>query len=474
MNRLCLIAALLLLLQPAPARSADLPAVVHYKLDVRFQLKQRRVDATAELTIRNATARSFSRLPFLVYRLLAVERVAGRDGRALTFNQDVVQLTDEPTLQANAVIVELPSPLAPNDSTTVVLRYGGFVFGYPEVMAYVRDRIDEEYSLLRPDAYAYPLLAEPTFASTLAANDTKFTYDLLATVPEGYRVACGGEPVEARAGADSSTFVFRSKVPTWRIDVAVARFSILDRPADRLTVYHQPADSAGARRVLVAAKDAVALFGELFGRPEQYSGYTIIEIPDGWGSQAGEYYLLQSAAAFQDSSRIPEVYHEVGHSWNATPAAGVQRCRYFDEAFASYFEALAIRAFQGDSAFGEEMERARDLFARWAAYDRQVFETPISGYGAKELGRHSYTKGAWSLYVLDRLVGEETFRRIIRTMLTEFSGRAIDFEEFRKLCERVAGRDLSGLFREWIHGTESSRLLVDKVPVADIVRRYEF
>ena len=184
----------------------------------------------------------------------------------------------------------------------------------------------------------------------------------------------------------------------------------------------------------------------MFGRPKSYQGYSIIEIPDGWGSQASDYYFLQTAAAFKDSSRIHEVYHEIGHSWNATASGDAQRCRYFDEAFASFFEALAIRSFQGQSAFEDDMGKSRDIFARRAQDDRQVFDTPIAGYGAKELGRNSYTKGAWSLYVLHRLVGARIFSSIVRTMLTEFDSRTIDFITFQELCERVAQRDLDRCF----------------------------
>jgi hypothetical protein len=463
----------LLLLQPGAALASGFPVVTHYRLDLKFHLTQQRVSVIASLSVKNTTEKSIARLPFLLYRLLTVEQVADRNGLPLTFTQDVVPMTDEPSLQVNAVVVNLPSPLRPHDSTEVTLRYNGFVFGYPEVMAYVKDRIDEKYSLLRPDAYAYPLLAEPTFSSSLAAMDTKFTYDVRAGAPAGYRVACGGEFVENRNTADTTTFVFRSRIPTWRIDVAVARFSVLALPDDSLIVYHLPSDSAGARQVLASASGVVRLYTDLFGKPRSYRGYTIIEIPDGWGSQASDYYFLQTAAAFQDSSRVPEVYHEVGHSWNAAASPEVQRCRYFDEAFASYFEALAIRAFRGEAAFEEDMEHARGTFARWAERDRQAFETPIAGYGVKELGRHSYTKGAWSLYVLHRLVGETDFRFIIRNMLTQFAGRTINFGEFQELCEHVSQHDLSRFFREWIYGAESSRLLVDKVPIQVIVRRYE-
>lgn len=472
MKRLFLLSTLLCFFQTMSSMASNLPAVTHYKLDVRFALKEQRVSVVAALSITNTTNKSYTKLPLLLYRLLTVEKVRTRAGAPFAFKQDIVQLTDEPSLQAKEVAVDLQSPLHPNDSVTIVLTYTGFIFGYPEVMAYVRDRIDEDYSLLRPDAFAYPVLAEATYASYLAANDTKFTYEVSATVPKEYHVACGGELVDSRIGPDSSMFLFRSKISTWRIDVAVAKFAVLSSPADQLVVYHLPEDSAGAQRVLNASRNVIKFYGGMFGMPESYKGYSVIEIPDGWGSQAGDYYFLQAGAAFKDSSRISEVYHEIGHSWNAAGSTEVQRCRYFDEAFASFFEALAIRSFRGEAAFEDDMGKSRDLFVRWAEYDPKVSDTPIALYGEKELGRHSYTKGAWSLYVLYRLVGENSFASIIRNMVTEFAGRRIDFRQFQKLCERVAKRNLDKFFQEWIYGIESSKLLVDKVSLADIVRRY--
>lgn len=464
--------ALTLLSQMSPAAPLDLPAVTYYNLDIHFRLKEQRLAATATMTVTNASTMSRSSLPFLLYRLLTVERVKGPTGTHFPFRQNVVQLTDEPSLQANAVVVELPSALRPGDSVTIHMQYGGFMFGYPEVMAYVRDQVDENYSLFRPDAFAYPILTEPTFAGALAAADTKFTYDVRATLPHGYIAACGGRLDSTTSTAESATFLFRSKIPTWRIDVAVAKFSILRRPDDQLAVYHLPADGAGALRVLNATADAVKFYGNCFGRPPGFKGFTIIEIPEGWGSQASDYYFLQTAAAFRDSSGIPEVYHEVGHSWNAIPAPGVRRCRYFDEAFASYFEALAIREFRGEKAFTDRMERSRSSFAQRGSSDRDVVETPIAGYGAKELGSLSYTKGAWSLYVLHRVVGEQKFQQIIHTMLTRPPGETIDFHGFQKTAEVASGRNLSRFFQEWIFGTESSNLLINKVPIERIANRY--
>jgi hypothetical protein len=469
---LYLLASLFGVLRPVSAETPILPVISHYDLNIQFRLSEQRINVVAVLTVKNVSSVVQSRLPFLLYRLLTVEQVNDVNGSPFSYAQNVVQLRDEPTLQATALTVDLPTPLLPNDSLTIAVRYGGFIYGYPEVMAYVRDRVDETYSLLRPDAFAYPLLTDPSIAGVIAAYQTKFTYTVRATVPKSYRAACGGELTNILFRADSSTFTFRSKIPTWRIDVAVAMFAVLKSSHDDLMIYHLPQDSAGARRVLREAQRVIKFYTDAFGKPSDYRGYTIIEIPDAWGSQASDYYFLQSAAAFVDSSSIPEVYHEIGHTWNVAASPEIQRCRYFDEAFASFFAALAIREFQGENAFKREMGRSRNRFVRAGRRDSLTIDTPIVEYGEKELGQNSYTKGAWSLWVLYRIVGEKTFESIIRKMMTEYARSAINFEEFQLLCERVSGKKLDKFFREWIYGTVSSRLMLRNSPIEEIAARY--
>lgn len=457
----------------AHAVETDLPKVTHYGLKVQFLLKEQRVHVDAALTIRNVTQSSSQEIPFLLYRLLSVQHITDGLGNPLPFEQNVVQLSDEPSWQVRSVVVKLPKALLPNDSLNIIISYEGFIYGYPEIMAYVRDKIDETYSLFRQDAIAYPVVAQASFNSYRTTFGTKFIYDILATVPKGYTAVCGGELINSYShSSDSTCFIYHSKVPTDRIDMAVAKFSVLADTENKLFVYHLPEDSSGAKRVLEASKKAINLYSGMFDRPKHYKGYTIIEIPNGWGSQIGDFYFLQTAAAFKDSSRLAEVYHEIGHSWNATTSASIKRCRYFDEAFASYFESLAIRSFEGEQRFKEYMESFRTHFVKRTTSNPKNLETPIAEYGSKELGQNSYTKGTWSLYVLNQIVGDKVFAEIIRSMLTEFQNKPIDFTEFQKLCERVSKKSLKKYFDEWIYGTESSKLLVDGVTITDIAKRY--
>lgn len=453
--------------------SSELPSVPHYSLQLQFFPKEERFEAQVQMLIENNTEKSYPEIPFLLYRLLDVHQISDEKGSPLDFTQTIVKFTDEKTLQVNSITIKLPDPLLPKTSRKITMTYGGSVYGYPEVMAYVRDRIDEQFSLIRPDPFSYPMLSLPSWESLSQAYRSKFSYDIEAKVPAGYSVACGGILEKIIDQKDSVTYVYSSKRPTWRIDLAVAKFKILKDGSHQLFIYCLPEDEQGGVYVLNAMQRVIEFYTKFFGEVKNYQGYTAIEIPDGWGSQAGDGYLLQAAATFKDTQRISEVYHEIAHTWNAKAKPEVQRCRFFDEAFASYFEALAIREFRGAEAFNEDLNQSREIFIRGAKKDRKNYEIPIAEYGKYEIGRNSYTKGAWALYLLHQVVGEKDFRKIIRTFLSEFAEKPADFHDFQKLAEKVSQKNLDKFFQEWIFGSESSRLLEENVSVIEMVERYQ-
>jgi len=452
-----------------------LPTVTHYDLNFVVDPSGGSLKAEARMTVQNGTAESFSEIPFLMYRLLEARNVTDGDGTRIPFDQDVVRFADIRTLQVNVVRLHLAKPLGPGASRDLAISYEGSILGYPEVMAYVKDRISDDYSLLRPDSLAYPMLANPERASWFESYgiEAPFTYQVSATVPNPFKVACGGSLLEVAKLGERSKYTFRSKVPTWRIDVAIAKFTELLDETSGIKVFVLPQDEGRAGEVLKAAGRAFSLFSNFYGSLEENKGYTVIEIPEGWGSQASDFYLLQSAAAFKDAENLGELYHEIGHSWNAMAKPAVQRSRWFDEAFASYFSAVAIREFEGKDAFERVMQTARIRFRERVSRDKRNFATPITDYARTELGTNSYTKGAWSLYVLNELIGEEDFRKVVRVFINEFRNNPAGFDEFRRIAESVSQKDLNLYFSEWFTGTESSRLLVEEGSLKEIVARYQ-
>ena len=137
----------------------------------------------------------------------------------------------------------------------------------------------------------------------------EYDYTARITVPASHTVANGGALVERREAGVTVTYVYRSLKPSWRMDFAVARFTTL-RDGD-LAVHHLPDDSAGARRILGAMSRTLKLYTRWFGPLRGSAAFAVIEIPDGWGSQADVTSILQSAAAFRDPRREYELYHEI-------------------------------------------------------------------------------------------------------------------------------------------------------------------
>lgn len=454
------------------ATSEDLAKVTRYELRVHINPAEEHLTASVKITLSNPTDEPQREIPFLLYRLLVVDAAQDEKGVALAFRQAVASMSDEKNWQVNLVTLTLREPLPPGGTTRIALKYSGAIFGYREVMGYVLDHIGEDYTLLRPDALAYPMLAGPSSQSLFAAYDTLFTYELEITVPTGMIVACGGLPIEVSAGEGMETFRFANRVPTWRMDIAAAKFKVLRNDAASLVVYTLPEDEAGAGNLLKEMQRVTEFYTRRFGSVRRATGYTVIEVPEGWGSQASDFYILQEAGAFKDTKRTHELYHEIGHSWNMKAKPEVRRTRWFDEAFACYFEAIALREFAGQKAFDDRMAGYRERFRSEAKKNSRNATTPIAEYGKEELGDNSYTKGPWSLYVLNQIVGDEPFNRIIRTAMAEFCERAAGFSDFQGVAESVSKRDLSRFFKEWIFGAESSALLVSDASIQVIVERY--
>jgi len=223
---------------------------------------------------------------------------------------------------------------------------------------------------------AYPIVAQASTPGWISAQREPFTYRIRTTVPNSWIVACGDSHRSKTVSGEQTIFECDSDVPREHIEVAAAKFRVIEDAGAGLRIYALPQDAQAAQRVLGDLKRARIFFGNYFRRPAT-GGYTVIEIPEGWGSQASAGYCIQTPDAFRDPAEIAQLYHELAHSWNAEAQGKIQRARYFDEAFASYFAALAIRQFSGADAFASEMERLRLRFISLAKRDKRYITVVV-------------------------------------------------------------------------------------------------
>lgn len=419
----------------------------HYQLECELDFGTEVLRGTSRIDLRNPSSESVREASLLLYRLLRVKAVHDGQGQALPFRQATVAFDDFQKLQVNHVTVDLATPLAPGARITIAVQFEGHLLGYAETgMLYVKDRIDPTFTILRPDAYAYPQPGYPSWAVNRSAPEWSFTYVARITVPQGLSVANGGRLESREPRGNTLTFQFSSLRPSGRMDFAIAPYAALTSGPVR--VFHFPGDEVGAAGVARAAEQALDLYARWFGPRRESVPITIIEIPDGWGSQADVTTIIQSAAAFKDPERYREVYHELSHLWDV-PSIDRPSPRW-NEGLASFLEHLVTQELSGSPVVDA---RANRLLAwlRTSVQEHPDWQTvPFVDYGRARLTDLSYSVGALYFDLVYRLVGPEAFRRIIGGFSARFGANGAGLKDLVEWERASSPVDLSELNQDWI------------------------
>lgn len=445
---------------------SKLPRVSFYSLEFTIDPEKGVFSSKGEITFINETDEKFVKIPFLLYHDLKIKTIKDTKGNELIYKQEIVPVQDEEKYKVNYIVVKLPKALVKDNSYTIYIEYSGSLNGYTEIMQYVKDSININFSILREDCFAYPILAYPDGEHHKIIIYDKFNYKLDIIVPNKYTVGCGGVLQNIKDEENKKKFTYISKFSTWRFDITISEYDLFDDSEMNLKIFAFAKDkSFSETKLKEEIKRAYNYFTSIFGDYPDGSYYTIIEIPEGYGSQSADNYIMMEEHAFNDNSRLTHLYHEIGHAWNSNAKPSIQRTRFFDEAFACYFEALAIREFYGDEAYKNRMELYKKSFIKYVERDKINYSTPISNYGKFDIGYNSYSKGPWVLYTLHKIVGDQNFFIIIKEFLNRFKNKNVDFKDFQLLSEEISNINLDKFFNEWIYGIESSKCLCEKTNI---------
>lgn len=424
--------------------------------------------ANCGIKLENKGGEPVGKVTFLLNRGLTVNLVKCM-GRHANFTQQLICLEDLRDLEVNFIEITFDEPLNLGDFVRLAINYEGSILDYQHVFEYVRDSITEVFTLIRPDAYSYPVIGTLQFRDSIPLIvSQQFDYKLKIRVPRGYVVASFGKLVNEIGFDDKVLYIYESKLPSYRIDFAVAKFKkISDRQSD-LHVFVFEEDYKYAVRILDELKKTLKFYSDWFGSPLKWAGFTIIEIPSHWGGQANLTGILLSDEVFRNPSRISKLYHELAHLW-CVKSREKYVSRFFDEGLASYLQLLAERSFLGEEYFNKQLERFREKFMELAKRNPRLFEVSISKYGEYMLTDASYYIGAFIFYVLHRLIGDERFKMLIRALIEKYGEDGVIMDDFKKLIVAICGEKFGSFIDEWIYGNEPAKLLKSSKSFNDVI-----
>lgn len=439
------------------------------ELEVRVDYERAALTGRAVLHLSNVSAHAVSEVPLLLNRLMTVSSVEGLDGVALPFQQDVVVFQDDSMRQVNAAVVRLGGAVTPGDSVAVVVRYGGRLVGYTETGSlYIRDHIDHAFTILREDAYAFPTLGVPSWSAIRAMAREPFAFSLEVAVPADLVVATGGQGLGTRSRDSTTTWTYRSEAPVPFLNIAIAPYRTLDEGGVR--IFYLPEDSAGAGEVQRAVRGAVAQYTEWFGSLRQDIRLTVIEIPEGWGSQASlSAGIIETVDAFRDRAQRYQLYHELSHLWNA-PDRDRPSPRW-NEGLASFLQWRMAAQLDGWSGWDAWRARTEASLKARCAPRTPCATVPFALYGRDGLTGASYPVGSLMFYLLYQALGREAFDRTYRQFFQRFRDQGAttsDLVAAFKAASPVGERIVS----EWLLTTRWNERLASGQSVRDMLDEY--
>jgi hypothetical protein len=420
------------------------------ELDLTLNYSTQALGGRATLRLQNRSRVPVSRIPVLLGRLMLVSRVSSTAGDAIPFVQRVARFEDDSARQVDAIEVRPRHPIAPGDSVTLIIQYGGILVGYTETGSlYIRDRIAPDFTILRTDAFAFPSLGSLSAEANRAIPDDPFAFAVSITVPDGEVVATGGI-AEAPVHRDSLvTWRYHSVAPVPFLNVTIAPYQVIDRGTAR--IFHFSPDSAGAEQVGAAVTRALTRYADWFGPLAAPPALTIMEIPEGWGSQASlTGGIIQTADAFADRAELRQVYHELSHLWNVPDLE--RPSPRWNEGLASFLQWRMAEELDGGTTVDSQVERtARRLLARCVA-GAPCASLPMSDYGRGAATDLSYPVGMLLFDLLYQVMGPARFDRAYAAFYRQHRTSGATAADLASAFGELDPRSRR-LFSDWMNST---------------------
>ena len=427
----------------APSREID---ILHVALDVTPDFKKRTVSGKATLTFKPIAK------PFQELRLNAVDL----NVQSVTATEKIQaqQVTDK------EVVVTFAQAIPPDKEASVTIAYEaepkqGLYFRTPE-MGY---KEGDTHLFTQGEAiearHWYPCFDSP---------NEKFTSEITCRVPEGMTVLSNGKLIseEKDAGTGLVAVRWRQDKPhvTYLMSLLAGYFKkIEDQYKDiPLAFYTPPSEINEATNSFQGTKDMMAFFEQEIGVPYPWAKYSQVCVNDfvAVGMENTSITTLTDYTLFTTNTeniRTSQglVAHELAHQL----FGDLVTCKdwshiWLNEGFATYYAHLYDGHIDGRDDFLYGMYNSARGFL-----DMQNETKPIvyRKYDApmEQFSYLAYPKGGWVLHMLRSQLGDDLYRRCIKTYLERHQYDTVVTEDLNAVIEELSGRSFDQFFDQWVY-----------------------
>jgi len=411
--------------------------VSRYELDLEYKVNINRLSGTATITA--ATLASLKTFTLDLSDAMAVSKVSVNGRRPQSFHRSHGKLS-----------ITLQTALPAGAAMSVTVRYAGT----PRPIRTVWGEVGFEELTNGALVAGQPNGA----ASWFPCDDhpsSKASYRIVISTENPYRAVANGELVSKRTRAAMTAWTYEQAEPT---STYLITLQIGDYQAHRLTKTPVPMNGVLPQRLrqnfeydFGRQPEMMKLFVKLFGPYPLATGYTVVVTDDDLEIPLEAQGISIFGANHCDGERTAErlIAHELAHQWFGNSVTARRwRDIWLHEGFACYAEWLWSENSGGRSA---------DDWARYyhgkLTCSRQ--DLLLSDPGASDMfDDRVYKRGALTLHVLRRTIGDDGFFALLRDWTTRHRHATAVTDDFTGLAANYSDESLRPLWQAWLYSKD--------------------
>lgn len=413
-----------------------------YKIEAEYFEEDRRLEATAEITVYNGTDNAYSALPFMLWgnaygagAKLAPVSVHGEDLGGVRVNEVTGAEYSLGGADDTVLTLTLPEPLYAGDRATVTVDY-------TLILAKTEHRLGAGEHCVNL-TWFYPVLcavgregfleyAEEGFGESFVCECADF--DVTLTLPERLTAAHGGEGSEVTENGKKTYHVVAKNAR----DIAFVLGELQTVSTERCGIpidYYYFCDAA-PEATLKAAADAVETFSDLFGK-YPFARYALAEtdFPAG-GMEYNAFAVISSALRQEERAEV--AVHETAHQWwYASVGSNQYENAWQDEGLAEYSTALFYERNPGYGDYRKSVNASEHAYRAYFSVASQLSDgvntamtRPLSSYaGEYEYRVIAYDKGVVLFDRVRETVGNRRFFAGLKAYAQKYGGKLASPED---------------------------------------------
>jgi hypothetical protein len=434
--------------------SSTPPRIEVQSYKVAVSLMPETHELQAEATIEFLPLEETDRAVFELSENLSVQRILNTAGVEIDFGQD----ESGPGL----LTVHFSKPLTAGELTTIRVQYNG---------GFDRDRYSRFYARDENSAYigmegSYLLYQSKWFPINRYLGD-RAAAELKVTVPLGITAIGPGTQLPVITKGITETFGWSAKSPILPNSIVAGQYFQKRVEAQGFTIdcfaRENNIEAIQKKGEIVAA--ILEYYTQTYGLSLPGRNFRLVEVDDRLASEPG--MLGTIFITHRELSETPPTVLRLARKiayqwWSETVGAQTVQDVWLPEAMSYLSAADYLGHSQGEAAFKEEIANLAILALKFETKSA-VRDGYSLGYRTETFESVAAGKGAWVLYMLRKMMGEDKYRQLVGEYMGEFTAKGGTTAGFRKLAEQLYGKELGWFFAEWVDTTGVPTLETDYV-----------